>query len=580
MRGMVPPGLDGAAAKATWGMMFNFRKLLQKGAEHPLGDLREAKKLIDDLPLDDPLKGLHEISFWLDSMRDVEGIGLDERLSLFKLLDETAQPLRQELVRRYVATARMDKARENRLWLRIFEFCRQAAEAYLYCIDAARAEPGNADAIREDLPLVTVRALRALAEQDKWLGMRYRPKDERIWERMAKLYLFAEAHLFTLGVVVPYGGQGGYSNVLLEFARALLLNVSAPDKLLPAQIELADRLATYCAGALALSERPETDSMFYIDLAAKRPPARLLKGMPITPTMRFFAAAAAARKLEGLSARAEAGELAPHIDLDGFASRDISEVIGHLGQYWASSPSQRKHARKRIVARLDVIHGLRQIQQTMVAESRGTVDQDEKDILYRQRVDMKIYGFVTARTRMLMADAAAQEAQAEEHGEIESWVMENMSECGYGAVIPQLAEDWVRIGTLLALRPEDGSHWSVGLVRRLGRDREHRVYVGIQQLAQNPVPARLWPLAREISMPQSLTDAPAQDHVCAMLLRPSAGCGEMDSLLVASGNFVAGRVFEMLIQGDKRLIRLERLLEAGQDFQRVSFSDVSPSPPA
>ncbi len=556
--------------------MFNFRRILQKGIDHPLGDLREAKKLLGELPLDDPLKGLHELNSWLAFVRNTEGYRLSDRVKLFKLLGEAVQPLQHALVSQYLETPRMDRSRENRLWLRIFESFRQLGEAYFDCIEAAEASPDDAAAIREELPLLTVRAVRALAEQDKWLCMRYRPKDERIWERLAKLYRFSEAHLFTLGVVAPYGEQKGYSNVLLEFARALLLNVAAPDKLLPGQIELADRLSGHCAGGVSLTERPEADSMFYIDLSARKPPARLLKGMPINPAMRFFAAAPTARNLQALAALVKAGALPDEVDLGGFAPMEVMEVIGHLERYWAPSPSQRRHARKRIVTRLDVIHGTRQIQRTIAAEKQGLVAADEEELLYREAVDMKIYGFVTAKTRMLKAAAAAQEAQADGKGQIESWVMENVSECGYGAVIPQLDEDWVVIGTILALRPEGGTQWSVGLVRRLSRDREHRVYVGIEILAKDPLAVRLWPLAREISIPENLSDAQAQDHVCALLLKPIAGCGETDSLLVGSGNFVAGKAFEMPIRGDKRLIKLDRLLEAGQDFQRVSFVDVHP----
>lgn len=555
--------------------MFSFRKILQKGIDHPLGDPREVKRLLEELPADDPPKGLHELSSWLEAVRNAQGGGLDERVRLFKLLDEAAQPLYQAAARQYLETPNMEPTQRNRLWLRLLDMRRQGAEAYLQCIEAMTAGQGSAET-RDELPLLTVRAVRALADQDKWLCTRYRPKDARLWERLSGLYRLSESRLFTLGGVVPYDGTQGRSNVLLEFARALLLNVSATDKLAPRQIELADRLSAYCAGEVVLNERPEADSMFYLDFSAKAPPARLLKGMPIHSAMRFFAAAPAALKLEALAERLKAEEMPEELDFAGFAPQEVTEVIAHLGQYWAPSPSQRRHPRRRIVTRLEVIHGARQIQRTIVAEKQGLTVEDEDEILYREAVDMKIYGFITAKTRMLRAAAAAEGALAEGNGKVERWVMENVSECGYGAVIPELDGDWVRIGTLLALKPEGGDQWSVGVVRRIGRDREHRVYVGIETLAKDPAAVRLWPLAREISIPESSGEAQLQDHVCGLLLHPIAGCGEIDSLLVGSGNFAPDKALEMLVHGDRRLIKLEQLLEAGKDFERVSFAEIQP----
>ena len=46
-----------------------------------------------------------------------------------------------------------------------------------------------------------------------------------------------------------------------------------------------------------------------------------------------------------------------------------------------------------------------------------------------------------------------------------------MSAGGFGAVVPQVKGDWLRVGALLAMQPEGGSNWVLGVVRRVNQDR-------------------------------------------------------------------------------------------------------------
>ena len=72
----------------------------------------------------------------------------------------------------------------------------------------------------------------------------------------------------------------------------------------------------------------------------------------------------------------------------------------------------------------------------------------------------------------------------------ESWVVENVSAGGFGAVVPQAKSDWLKVGTLLAMQPDGGSNWVVGVIRRVNRITQQEARVGIETLSRSPRVAR------------------------------------------------------------------------------------------
>jgi hypothetical protein len=58
--------------------------------DHPMAGIRQAKKLISELPAYDSIKALDEVIFWLDSIGRTEGFAVDHRYELIDLLDPVA----------------------------------------------------------------------------------------------------------------------------------------------------------------------------------------------------------------------------------------------------------------------------------------------------------------------------------------------------------------------------------------------------------------------------------------------------------------------------------------------------------
>ena len=86
----------------------------------------------------------------------------------------------------------------------MFNFWKHLGDAYSQCVEQFQSGAGGVGAIRNELPAIVARALRARALQLKWDLLHYGPVDVRIWGETGQLYLFAEAKRITTGAIEIY----------------------------------------------------------------------------------------------------------------------------------------------------------------------------------------------------------------------------------------------------------------------------------------------------------------------------------------------------------------------------------------
>lgn len=213
--------------------------------DHPMADLKEARKILDEVPANDPHKALEELGNWLDTVSVTEGFKPDLRAQLLFLIDESAQAPVRKLVRDYISTARLSRFQEGRLWGAIHGYWRQSALAFTVCVDAYGSGAKGTEGYKASIALLTVRALRALGQQMRWQYMRYGPFEESLWGAVAKVYALAENRKYARNKVACYSAIPGETSPEQEFLRAVMLASSSPDSLLPVEIELAERLIAH-----------------------------------------------------------------------------------------------------------------------------------------------------------------------------------------------------------------------------------------------------------------------------------------------------------------------------------------------
>ena len=70
------------------------------------------------------------------------------------------------------------------------------------------------------------------------------------------------------------------------------------------------------------------------------------------------------------------------------------------------------------------------------------------------------------------------------------WTTVALDLVGFGIVVPQVKGEWLKIGCLLAMQPEGGTNWVLGVVRRFTRDSSQQGSVGVQTIARSMIAAR------------------------------------------------------------------------------------------
>src|SRR5450759_862748 len=109
-----------------------------KKPDHPMAGIKEARKILEELPTNDAFKCADELTHWLESVVAAEGFKAEYRAQLIQLLDETAQTHLRKLARDYMVSPRLARYQEIRLWTAIHEYWRQARRDHVVARELAQ----------------------------------------------------------------------------------------------------------------------------------------------------------------------------------------------------------------------------------------------------------------------------------------------------------------------------------------------------------------------------------------------------------------------------------------------------------
>jgi hypothetical protein len=497
--------------------------------DHPMADPKQARLLIADINQNDAA-AIEEITFWLDSVSRTEEFKPEYRYELYDALDQAAKLHQRRLAQEYLVTDRLEKFRENKLWSAISGFWKALGDSYAQCIAGAQSGDGG---LKKDLPVIIARLLRVLALQLKWSALRYGPVDESVWAKLGELYLVAESGGTAATALEIYPGAHGQGTVEHEFAKALMLGVSATDSLAPKKQEIAERVVAHFGTLYTVASARAPDCNFYFDLAAHKPPARIIKEAPAGPAIRYFGAGKALPVLQQLMEDIKANHGLPaEINLGGtYESGLVLSVLEHLATYWSDKPPARASIRRKIATRLTVVHGFEEILRAInVPEDNSSLD------------------FL----------------ESQSGGGGESWIVENVSDGGFGAIVPQVKADWIKVGSLLAVRSETAVFWGAGVLRRVSRDEYQQRRVGIQLISKAVIPVALSPA-------ESGSSQKSRDAIPGVLLSTTPDKDGNVSLLMKIGSYTPSKPLEMNVRGKTYLLLPRKLVEGGDDFDLATF---------
>lgn len=494
--------------------------LFGRKSDHPLADLKSAQALIQDLPKNDALKTLQELTAWIEAAREQAEFRLDHQFAVLRLLDEAAHPFERKLTRDYYTTTTLPPFQENRLWMVLNEFFAQVMQAYLNVLARYRNGDKGASSIKTMLPLIAARGVSAAAGRLKSASARYALIDQTIWASLAEFYAHAETQQYLNEEVALYTGSGAKTSVRDEFAVALMWYASSSGTLSRLHMHLAERLISHLSRSFTVSAQREPDSRFVFDLLHPMSPMRLDAETTPQPGLRFLGVDKLQPKIGALLKTLEKNIVPEEINFGGlYEAGAVHDVVLRLDECLVSSPLERRNIRHNIKMSLSVAKGF-----------PGLMEQ------------------VSAGLRF-SSDASA------------TWQVADISTSGLRCVLPTQGTDGVKIGLLVGIKPEKMDRWGAGIVRRIIRDPQNNLHVGIEMLANQ---------VTEVGLPGR--HAGEAQHAL-WLDSPGGDAGEV-GLLMSPDTFTSSRSLHVHLDDRNYLLMPLELVEKSEDYDLARYRKI------
>lgn len=557
-----------------------FGRKKQLAASDPLSSLKAATAWFLQLPMGDTYAAHEKVVAALTEFNEnVSPAGIDG-LQALMFLDESMLELQQALAQQYLRNPRMSRHIERRLWHAVFSFHGQMARAYISFVRIYVGKPGSSF-VRQDIQLITARAIRHLAQQAKWHYFRYEAIGSKLWKHVHKLYRLSENEHFERKSLLLYPKCQRHTTCAEEYLQLLCLDLLNTNNLFPKQIETVDLwLDTWAENLILERDHDPKRDVFCVKLDEDKGPRRVHK-TETGDTLRFWGCDPLMEKVTQTREALQHGEMPSALGLgEDCRSQSCLEFMERVSQQWSSEGDgrvRRKQARVDKVKPIAVIKDFLEICALVKQDNEAHFPKQKEEeqkvkFTYEEMLDMRLYGFVTQRT-LDKQGAARQQPVQQKAAHQERWVMENESSSGFGATVESVHDDWVRLGKLVGLKPERSDHWVIGVVRRLALLESGQRNVGIEVLVNTPITVIL-KAAKPRHSGYSVNGVDAVEivlPVSALYLPSSGGDKRGASLILDSVEYAPGRHFELSARNRAYSIALGRVIEKGDDWLRCSF---------
>ena len=429
--------------------------------DHPLLDAKEAKRIADALSATkNPVNALDEGSHWLTSIKATTELVRHRRFELICLVDAATRKAQTQLIDVYLADLKTKRHQEKHIWNTANEFWGLLVNGYLTCAQPSRDSSNVPPKFMHLLPLLTTRGMRALRYQMKWVSIRYGTLRSDSWAEYGRLLWLAESAGADVAdkPLAIYPGDTTQTSPRDEFLRAMAFWIALPGTLSPVEQDIAERLIVQLTAKFRFSVEQADDCDYFFDLHGTQPPLRFVRLAPMTATTRYFSVGEARQAVKAMHAMASSiGELPAGIDCGpGAEINVVLRVLNHLLVNWVKNLPPRAAARRKTAGSLKAAHGYPQVLAVVMKKGAEALDFSQQLLP-------------------------------------ESWVTEDLSVGGCGAIVPAGTGEQLRVGTLVALQPaaEAIVRLSIGVIRRVSDHGERQHRLGIQIISNSAVPVYL-----------------------------------------------------------------------------------------
>ena len=557
--------------------MFGFFKR-RKDEEDPLSDIKTVSRWVKGLPAGDIYSAQEQV---VQSLIQFNHSGLPmskDRLQVLMHLDEQSRDMQYSLCVQYLRNPRMSKAIESRLWTAIHAFYWEITRGYHAFLMDFIANPSGSK-IQTSIPLITARAIRGFGDIFKWRYFRYEKIDDKSWLRLNNLFRIAEFEGYHINHFKLYTNDPRPTSCMEEYVQVLLLSPLGAGSLTPKQIEMIDHWLDNWSDLVRMESAFDAKRHFFmVDLTQGFPLRRVRPDYLSQNSNRFIDTERLLENVDQCESALKAGAMPASLGLgEEFRLPDGYDLLLNARNEWASlTDKERRGATRQPVDGLcAVLHDIAGIHEHLSSEQQGldpNTTPASQGMSPEELLDLKLYGFVTERTKS--RKAAAQLESEIKSSQMERWPIEDRSGSGIGVLMLEEECDWIRVGKLVAIREEIGSVWRIGVVRRISPHEETSRKVGIQLLSASPSAVDLFAVEDYKGFSLAVEGDPLVGTTTSTpALVVQTGNGN-NLLVIESAKYAHGRHYRLRQNGEISLITLESLREKGDGWVIASYSVV------
>lgn len=491
-----------------------------KKSDHPLAELNSAQALLDDIPKNDALKALQELTGWVEAISEqANHFKLDHHWAVLRLYDQAAQGHVRKLLHDYFTLQPLSTFQEHRLWTLLQNYYIQSDYAHSDVLQRYRDNAKGASAVKPDLALLCARGITAIGGLLKMAAARYAMVDPALWNRVADYYQIAEAQALVKENVIVYPGCNASPGE--AFAVLMLWYGCSAGNLNPVQEHIAERLLAALGKGVRVSGEYSGNALFAFDMAQPTPPMRATAEGTIHPALRYIVADDARKMLDNLIKTLDKGILPDGLNLYGakFEAELVKDIAAKLMQNLTLPPPTRRTPRRKIKINLKIANGFLKIL-------------EHSDVGLNFGIE-----------------------------ESETWEIEDISATGFRSVVQASQVGGIKIGTLVGCKPENLNHWGIGVVRRLSRDRDGALHIGVEMLSPRVV---------GVPLQDRAVRGPEGGQLGLYLNRPDETSGEA-WLLMKQDSYRPQRSLNMELDDKICLLLPLALVERGDDYDLARY---------
>jgi hypothetical protein len=560
-------------------MLNKLTSLLQGDkSDHPLGSIANLDRTLSDIPLTDSSRTLLDVAALLEDPERYSSEITPAALRQAVLhIDQFARSAYADLLLAYLLPGTRWHASEI-AWSTLERHNLLLFKAYFHCLSSALQGQEDLSRAKMQLALCSTRAMQAWVERKKLQHFRYRPPDLEWWLEAHKLVGLASQHNVISLVQASYADEPQLRSTIHAYLVGLYLEIAPLSNLVAVQIEVLHRWLQQNASTFEFAEAPNAGTTHFISLHNPGNPTRYNPGVIHSPAMRYCSTQRLRAPLlqfaHQLRTQNPPEWLRPLLN----QKTAIDKLMQTLMRHWTDQPPERSSPRHSDSAPMRVVHGF-SLARRMIACS--TFAKKGRSLNYRgadmaNQFNELRFGRSGQAPRIVEDEVPTDPMETllklETSGDkqmMEDWLMVDSSGTGIGAVMPGLRSR-NRIGELVGFRVDGTLDWRLGILRRIGRDAQKRVSMGIETLPYPSLSAQVKPSNVELSVWSEASEG-GNGYVDAILVE-AAG----DTLLLMPGLFVAELQVNLLVDGKRSDIILTEKLDFGSDWERVRFRLAEP----